>query len=44
VHQLFGKPDLALDGGQVTVDVDASLARVLVDLLEPAAPRPARLA
>jgi hypothetical protein len=38
VHQLFGEPDLSLDGDQVAVDVDASLARILVDLLEPPAP------
>jgi hypothetical protein len=44
VDQRLGGRDLALDGGQVAVDVNASLARVLVDLLEPPAPRPARLA
>jgi hypothetical protein len=33
VHQLLGERDLAFDGGQVTVDVNAPPARVLVDFL-----------
>jgi hypothetical protein len=44
VHQLSGQRDLALDGDQVAVNVNAPPARVLVDLLKPTAPRPGRLA
>jgi hypothetical protein len=44
VHQLFGKPDLSLDGDEMPMNIDAAPARVLVDLLEPPAPRPERLA
>jgi hypothetical protein len=44
VHQLLGQRDLALDGGQVAVDIYAPLPGVLIHLLEPPAPRSRRLA
>jgi hypothetical protein len=33
VHQLLGEGDLALDGGQVAVDINAPPLRVLIHLL-----------
>jgi hypothetical protein len=39
-----GKPDLSLDGDKMPMDIDAALARVLIDLLQPAAPGSGRLA